>query len=308
MPAKAPQAAAVSHLTHTSADQPAGRAGSRGRATAGKVQERGENNRAEAGIYPGRCFFARSAESLRVMHDAVRSTASFSLPTLILRRTGALALVALSATLAGCGKDGGDAPASEQGGESSSASGSGGKSTTSSGGKGATGGETTTSSGAPATGGTEAGAGAPTGDAGAAGAGTDEPAPSGEGLGAADGITGTFAGMAHTATFGVVHVPQQTSTSVVGATTAMYPPYESWRIRFTAKLGTQSCTGATGPDDSAIDFGSLTDFDAAGTTANKTCSITLTSLAPKYEGTFTATLGTAGGDVVVTEGAFRVPN
>jgi hypothetical protein len=241
------------------------------------------------------------------MNQPACLSTSSPLATLASRHAGAVALVALAAALAGCGKDGAATPAIEQGGESSSASGSGGKSSAGSGGKSTTGGEATTNAGAPATGGTEAGGGAPSGDAGAAGAGTDEPAPGGDGLGAADGITGSFAGMPHTATFSVVHVPQQTSTAVIGATTAMYPPYESWRVRFTPKLGTQTCTGATGPDDSAIDFGSLTDFDAAGTTANKTCSITITSLAPKYEGTFTATLGTAGGDVVVTAGAFRVP-
>jgi hypothetical protein len=242
------------------------------------------------------------------MNNAACSTAPSPRLTSALRRTGALGLVALTATLAGCGKDGGGAPASEQGGETSSTSGSGGQSSTSFGGKSTTGGATTTDSGAPGTGGTEPSAGAPTGDAGAAGAATDDPAAGGEGLAAADGITGTFAGMARTATFGVVHVPQQTSTAVIGANTAMYPPYESWRVRFTPKLGTQTCTGATGPDDSAIDFSSFLDFDAVGTTGGKTCSITITSLVPKFEGTFTATLATPGGDVVVTEGAFRVAN
>jgi hypothetical protein len=240
------------------------------------------------------------------MNQAARSTKSSPLSSFVTGRNGALAMLLLAATLAGCGKDGGATPATEQGGEPSGAAGSAGKTSLGSSGETTMGGGTTTNAGASASGGTETNAGAATDDAGAGGAGSVEPGPGPGGLGSADGITGTFGGMVHAHTFSVVHVPQQTSTAVIGANSAMYPPYESWRIRFMPKLGTQSCTGATGPDDSAIDFGSLIDFDAAGTTANKTCSITITSLAPKFEGSFTATLSTTRGDVVVTDGSFRV--
>ncbi len=55
-------------------------------------------------------------------------------------------------------------------------------------------------------------------------------------------------------------------------------------------------------------FGSQTNFAQAGTTASGgSCSINVTSLAPKLESSFTATLSTAQGDVKVTDGYFRVP-
>lgn len=226
-------------------------------------------------------------------------------------------VVALSALLgasllAGCGDSADGSKDSNQGG-SSGATGSAGKGS-SLGGDG-DGGAATGTSGSKNNAGTGAGGtatnngGATASDGGepATGAGGDDSGGPG-GLGAADGITGTIDGVVHTHTF-ALHVPQQVETVVIGANSMMYPLYDSWGIRFMPKLGEQACTGDADVDDTFITFGSQTNFSAAGTTAsgNGSCTINVTSLAPKFEGTFTATLATDHGDVTVTDGQFRVP-
>lgn len=228
----------------------------------------------------------------------------------------AASVVALSALLAGgvlsgCSDSADGGSDSNEAGSPSSAAGSG--STAggdASGGAGATTGTSGTKNDPTAgSGGAATSQGGATGDGGEppTSMGGADPGPGG--LGAADGITGTIDGVVHTHTF-AVHVPQQVETVVIGANSMMYPLYDSWGIRFMPKLGEQACTGDADVDDTFITFGSQTNFSAAGTTAsgNGSCTINVTSLAPKFEGTFTATLATDHGDVTVTEGAFRVPN
>ncbi len=163
----------------------------------------------------------------------------------------------------------------------------------------------------------DAGAGGSTGDAapsgdGGGGSGTsaDAAAPAGPGaaaLAGADGITGTFGGMAHTFTIGPIHVPQQTATVLIGASSAQYPPADSWAIRFLPQLGTQNCNGADGEGDPAVSYRSLANLDANGTTGTiGACAITVTGLAPKFEGSFTATIPTSAGNLEVTDGYFRI--
>jgi hypothetical protein len=216
--------------------------------------------------------------------------------------------------LAGCGDSGeGDSDSSNAGSPASTA-GSAGKGSAHGGESSGDGGAATGTSGSKngagsSTGGTATNGGAAASDGGepaTAVGGADSGGPGS--LGAADGITGTIDGVVHTHTF-ALHVPQQTETVVIGANSMMYPLYDSWGIRFMPKLGEQACTGDADVDDTFITFGSQTNFSAAGTTAsgNGSCTINVTSLAPKFEGTFTATLATDHGDVTVTDGQFRVP-
>lgn len=230
----------------------------------------------------------------------------------------ALSIVALGTVLAGsvlvgCGDSADDTKDSSKGG-SSGATGSAGKGSALGGEAGGDGGEPAGTSGTKnnagtGTGGTATNGGAPASDGGEPATGNGGADPGGPGgLGAADGITGTIDGVVHTHTF-AVHVPQQVETVVIGANSAMYPLYDAWGIRFMPKLGEQACTGDADVDDTFITFGSQTNFSAAGTTAsgNGSCTINVTSLAPKFEGSFTATLATDHGDVTVTDGQFRVP-
>jgi hypothetical protein len=235
------------------------------------------------------------------------------------------ALLAGSSLFAGCSSGGGDGGAQPKGGSSANAAGSDGNGSSLGGdddGSGDGGAMTGTSgsqnSAGTATGGVNGNGGGVNGNGGAAtgdggdgatsGGAGEEPGPGGVGLGAADGITGTFEGVVHTHTFNAVHVPQQTETVVIGANSAMYPLWDAWGLRFLPKLGVQACTGDTGTDDTFITFGSQSNYLLAGTTAKGACSINVTSITPKLEGTFTATLKTGHGDVEVTDGAFRVPN
>ena len=234
---------------------------------------------------------------------------------------GSLGIVAVSALLAGssllgaCSSSGGDGDPAK-GGSSANAAGSDGNGTSLGGDSSGDGGAMTGTSGSQSSAGTASGGGSSQGgsatsdggDGASSGGAGEEPGPGGAGLGAADGITGTFEGVVHTHTFNAVHVPQQTETVVIGANSAMYPLWDAWGMRFLPKLGEQACTGDTGTDDTFITFGSQTNFSLAGTTANGACSINVTSIAPKLEGTFTATLKTEHGDVDVTDGAFRVTN
>jgi len=144
------------------------------------------------------------------------------------------------------------------------------------------------------------------GDAGSVGS---RDAASATGLGGSDGITGTFGGVVHAFTVNPVHVPQQTPTVLIGAASAMFPPSESWAVRFRPVLGRQACNGSDGENDPAISFRSTARLDLNGTTGTLgACSIDVTSLSPKYEGTFTATLPTGSGNLEVVDGEFRVPN
>ena len=102
-------------------------------------------------------------------------------------------------------------------------------------------------------------------------------------------------------------VPQSgTSTIVLEAYQSAIAPFDQWRIRLKPQLGAQECTGDTGTEDTFVQFSSQADFNANGTTAKGKCTINVTSIAPKYEGTFTATLITSAGPVDVTDGSFRV--
>jgi hypothetical protein len=171
-------------------------------------------------------------------------------------------------------------------------------------------------SGSTSDGGTK-GAEGGTSSMGEAGAGED---PLGEGGGGSDpnpptgltgdGITGTFDGMVHAHTFNPTHVPQQTETQVIMATSMMYPLYDAWTIRFYPKLGEQACTGDVDSGDTFITFGSQTNYALGGTTAGQggACKLNITSIAPSYTGTFTASLVMESGVVAVTDGAFSVPN
>jgi hypothetical protein len=142
---------------------------------------------------------------------------------------------------------------------------------------------------------------------GEAGSGSDPNPPTGL---AGNGITGTFNGMVHAHAFNPTHVPQQTETQVMMATSAMYPLYDAWTIRFYPKLGEQDCTGDVGTTDTSITFGSQSNYQLGGTTAGEgaSCKLNITSIAPTYTGTFTATLKMSSGLVEVTDGAFSVPN
>ena len=146
----------------------------------------------------------------------------------------------------------------------------------------------------------------PEGEAGAAGTPSEGPG----GLGTANGISGAIDGVVHAHTFNAVNVPQQSETVVIGATSAMYPLYDSWGLRFLPQLGEQACTGDTGTEDIFITFGSQTNYNATGTTTGKdgACTINVTSIAPSFEGTFTATFSTPTGIAQVTSGEFRIPH
>ena len=133
--------------------------------------------------------------------------------------------------------------------------------------------------------------------------------PGAASLGGSDGITGTFGGKTYALTVSPLRVPQQTPTVLIGASSATLPPADSWGIRFRPALGTQTCTGSSGENDPAVSFRSTANLDLNGTTgATGACSITVTSLAPKFEGAFTATIVTGTGNLVVTDGYFRIAN
>lgn len=137
---------------------------------------------------------------------------------------------------------------------------------------------------------------------------TDGSTPT-DGLGGGNGIKGTFGGKTYTATFGAARVPQQTATVLIGASTAQYPPADSWAVRFLPTLGTQQCNGADGPGDPAISFRSTANPNLIGTTGTKgTCVINVTSLSPKFEGTFSASIPSGDGTHGVTDGYFRIAN
>jgi hypothetical protein len=122
-----------------------------------------------------------------------------------------------------------------------------------------------------------------------------------------NGITGTFDGVVHAHTFNPTNIPQQTETVVIMATSAMYPLYDTWTIRFLPKLGAQDCTGDVDSDDTFITFGSQTNYQLGGTTAGGgSCTLNVTSVSP-FKGTFTAKLKMQSGLVDVTDGAFSVP-
>jgi hypothetical protein len=78
---------------------------------------------------------------------------------------------------------------------------------------------------------------------------------------------------------------------------------DGWAIRFLPKVGTQACTGADEAGDPAVSHRALSNPAVTGTTGKSACSITVTSLTPKYEGSFTATIA---GTLVVTDGYFRI--
>jgi hypothetical protein len=137
--------------------------------------------------------------------------------------------------------------------------------------------------------------------------GADSSQPAGAGaaaLNGGDGITGTFGGMTYTY-LNAAQIPQGTTTIVLEATTTP-PPSSQWRIRLKPTLGAQSCTGAVGTEDVFLQHGSQANFNLAGTTGSGgDCTITLTSLTPKIEGSFSGSLVLLGGKVTVTDGYFR---
>jgi len=247
------------------------------------------------------------------MSHAFRSDRTSSRNRKLPRLVSAASVVALGAFLAGSSLLGGCSDSGNDSGDDAGGQASAG----SSGSGNAQGGEVNGDAGAmTGTSGSQNSAGmgndggTPSSDGGetAAGGAGEQPDPGGAGLGTADGITGTFEGKLHTHLFGAMHTPQQTETSVIGANSAMYPLLDVWTIRFLPKLGEQPCTGDTGTDDTFISFSSQTNFSAAGTTTGGSCTIDITSLTPKFEGTFSATLRTDHGNIAVTDGAFRVPN
>ncbi|MEN9579345.1 MAG: hypothetical protein RJA70_2354 [Pseudomonadota bacterium] len=164
------------------------------------------------------------------------------------------------------------------------------------------------SKGGASAGGESAGGSSSEGKGGSATAGSSAGgASAGESmLGTADGISGTFKGVTYAFTMSPLHIPQQTPTVLISASGHT----DTWSIRMIPMLGTQKCNGSAEAGDPAVSFRSLSNLDFNGTTGTDgACSITITSLAPKYEGTFTATILSIGaGELEVTEGAFRVAN
>jgi len=134
--------------------------------------------------------------------------------------------------------------------------------------------------------------------------------PGAASLGGSDGIAGTFGGKTYAFTVSPLHVPQMTATVLISAGFVEMGLPESWAIRFLPKLGTQECTGSDEAGDPAVSFRSIANTDLTGTTGSSgTCAITVTSLTPKYEGTFTASIATIGGttgQTMVTDGYFRI--
>jgi len=165
----------------------------------------------------------------------------------------------------------------------------------------------------------DAGGKVPVGPPDAAGSGGKDPVstpdasvsgPGAASLGGSDGITGTFGGKTYAFTVSPLHVPQMTTTALISASVVTMGLPESWAIRFLPKLGTQECTGSDEVGDPAVSFRSLANTDLSGTTGSLgTCSITVTSLTPKYEGSFIATFVPIGGTTektMVTDGYFRI--
>lgn len=180
---------------------------------------------------------------------------------------------------------------SSSGGSSSGGSSSGGSASGGSSSGGSSGG----SSGTPTDGGTD---GSSSGGAGAAA------------LGAGNGVTGTMNGSVKTHTINAQRVPQQTSTALVEAWSAQFPPYDQWRVRFVPTAGTHPCTADVGADDTSIQYNSMNTPANSATTGNpvSSCTINVISVSPKLEGSFTATMQTNTGTVTVTDGYFRVNN
>lgn len=138
--------------------------------------------------------------------------------------------------------------------------------------------------------------------------GNDAPTSSGgtglAALGGGDGITGTIGGTALTFTTQAVHIPQGNDAVVIGARFTDYT--QSWTLRMKPTLGAQDCTGDVDIDDVSIAYAKVPDYENGGTTTSPgTCTINLTSLTPKIEGTFVATLK-SGTPIAVTDGAFRI--
>ena len=210
---------------------------------------------------------------------------SAAVPRSLLASTFVLASLSLGASLAACSSSGTDgSPVTADGG-------------------------TTTADGGVVANGEGGAAGSDSGISVTAPDGAVASTPGAPSLGGQDGITGTFKGATHAHTASPLHVPQQTPTVLIGANGPTTPLPDSWALRFLPQVGTQTCNGASGPSDPAVSYRSITKPDLAGTTgATGACSITVTSVSPKYEGSFTATIPTGGGSLVVTDGYFRIAN
>lgn len=140
--------------------------------------------------------------------------------------------------------------------------------------------------------------------------GTDAPTTQGTGfaaLGADDGITAIVDGTVRIFTTQALHIPQGNDSLLIGAKSSDYT--QTWTIRMKATLGTQSCTGDVDTDDVSMSYAKVPDYENGGTTVSPgTCTINLTSLTPKVEGTFVASLKSGNNTRVVTDGAFRITN
>lgn len=138
--------------------------------------------------------------------------------------------------------------------------------------------------------------------------GVDASSSSGGGVLTGNGITGTIGATPRTHTVNAIHVPQQTTAVLIGANKSNEALTDKWQIRFKPQLGTQPCDEKIDTENTYITYGTFGTPNDSGTTAKPgSCSITVTSLGPSYEGTFTAVLSTQAGTVNVTDGAFRVP-
>jgi hypothetical protein len=134
--------------------------------------------------------------------------------------------------------------------------------------------------------------------------GTDSSTPAGTGLGTDDGIVATVAGTALVFKTQVVHIPQGNDSLVLGARTSDYASV--FTIHMKSTLGPQDCTGGVGTDDIYLSLAKAPDYENGGTTASPgTCTINLTSVTPKIEGTFVASLNSGNTPKAVTDGAFR---
>lgn len=128
------------------------------------------------------------------------------------------------------------------------------------------------------------------------------------GLDDADGITGTFEGVVHAHKFKSVVIRGRFSLDL-RADSALAAPLDSWLIHLPSSVGFYECTSDPVTNRGLVSFKSESNSSLSGTTDGPrgTCSIDVTSVSPKIEGTFTAALATDHATVTVKDGYFRVP-
>ena len=102
-----------------------------------------------------------------------------------------------------------------------------------------------------------------------------------------------------------LHIPQGNDSLVIAAKTSDY--MGTWTIRMKGTLGAQDCTGDLETTSVSMTYAKVRDYENGGTTTSPgTCTINLTSVTPKIEGTFVASLKSGSTMRTVTDGAFRI--